>query len=60
MGMSLTMQRINLGKGMFSFEYTEFKMFIQVEWEVKCMRLDFEREMEDSGVEVRIWIFLAY
>lgn len=45
---------------MFSFEYTEFKMFIQVEWEVKSMRLDFEREMENSGVEIGIWNFLAY
>lgn len=45
---------------MFSFEYTEFKIFIHIEWEIESMRLDFEREMEDSGVEIGIWNSLAY
>lgn len=45
---------------MFSSEYTKFKMFIPIEWEVESMRFYFEREMEDSGVETGIWNFLAY
>lgn len=44
------MQEDQLGERVFSFEYIEFKMFIQAEWEVEYIRLGFERE---KGLEWR-------
>lgn len=44
-----------------SFEYIEFKMSVQVEWEIEYMRSDFlERERMRTGVEISIWNSMVY